>query len=297
MLMKRLRPLEFTIAALLLSAAHLAACIPVFSFSVYNDASITDDESTIYGYTTTEDTSTLCSCVHSDYTAAAAVYDPNGTLLGDSVVSGFSSSVSAPMDGVSGDYQSSGAGVAYCSCLQGYFGGGGTIYYVAASCPTTVTVSSTPSISLAAGYQNNFPNYKTRFGIMATIQVGPGNMNGAAVTESVSNGATNRCPTGVAAACSGNSTFTVGPTSGGTYYGNSIPGAGSNQFQDEHIVRNTGDVLAGYSANYSCTQTCSQIYSACSQPVGSFTITRTYTHSSISGTPVTQITVTTTSTQ
>jgi len=49
--MKRLRPLEFMIAALLASAAHLAACTPVFSFSVYNDASIIDDESTIYGYT------------------------------------------------------------------------------------------------------------------------------------------------------------------------------------------------------------------------------------------------------
>lgn len=282
--MKRLRPLEFMIAALLASAAHLAACTPVFSFSVYNDASIIDDESTIYGYTSTGDTSTLCSCVHSDYEAFAAVYDPNGTLLGDSEVSGFSSSVSAPMDGVSGEYQSSGAGVAYCSCLQGYFGGGGTIYYVAATCPTTVTLSSSAAIKLAAGLQNNFPTYKTGFGIMATMQVGPGNTNGALVTENVSNGATNTCPTGVAAACSGNSTFTVGPTSVGTYYGNSIPGAGSNQFQDEHIVYSSGDVLASYGATYSCTQTCSQIYSACSKQVGSFTITRKYTHSSISGT-------------
>ena len=40
------------IAALLLSAAHLAAqCEPVFSFSVYDDGSVSADGSTVYGYT------------------------------------------------------------------------------------------------------------------------------------------------------------------------------------------------------------------------------------------------------
>ncbi len=223
--MKRLRPLELMIAALLLSTAHLAACTPVFSFSVYNDASIIDDESTIYGYTSTEDSSTLCSCVHSGYEAIAAVYDPDGTLLGDSEVSGFSSSVSASMDGVSGDYRSNGAGVAYCSCLQGDFGGGGTIYYVAATCPTTSSITSQTPAVLSASLQNNFPTIQTGVGMTAIVTVGPGSpasYNGTMVTESVTSGSSDNCPANIsrAAVCLGSSVFTVGPNAGSRFYGN-----------------------------------------------------------------------------
>jgi hypothetical protein len=123
--MRHLRLLQFTITALLLTAAPLAAqCTPVFSFSVYNDGSVSGDGTTVYGNTSTEDTSTLCTCSHSAYIAVAALYDPDGTYLGETEESGFSSSTSAATDGVSGNYQSSGAGAAYCSCLQGEFGGG-----------------------------------------------------------------------------------------------------------------------------------------------------------------------------
>jgi hypothetical protein len=287
--MKRLRLPEFTIAALLLSAAHLAAqCTPVFSFSVYNDGSVSGDGTTVYGYTSTEDSSTLCSCVHSGYMAYAALYDPDGTYLGDTEESGFSSSTSALTDGVSGNYQSSGAGIAYCSCLQGEFGGGGTVYPVAVKCPTTISLlSGTQSLNLSYG----FPTYYTGIGIITTMQVGTG-MNGAAVTESISNGSTNTCPTGFINACAGGITFTVGPTSGGYSFGAPYSGNGNNQFEGEHAYVNGSDVLSGQSADYSCTQTCAQTYSACNKPIGNFTLTWAFLHDSISGTPVTRVTVT-----
>jgi hypothetical protein len=279
------------IAALLLSAAPLAAqCTPVFSFSVYNDGSVSADGSTMYGYTSTEDSSTLCSCSHSGYTAVAAVYDPNGTMLGESEQSGFSSSVSELMDGVSGNYQSSGGGVAFCSCLNGYFGGGGTIYYVAVTCPTTISLAGTQSLPLA----NAYPSSKTGVGIMATMQVASGSLNGSLVTESLTG--TNSCPAGVANACVGGSTFTVGPGSpyngAGTVFGTSYSGAGNNQFLDQHTFTSSGDVLSGQTSAYSCQQTCTQTYSACGTSIGGFNLTYTFTHSSLSGTPVTSIGVT-----
>ena len=134
--MRTLRLLGFTIIPLLLGAAPLAAqCTEAFTFSVYNEGSVSFDASTVYGYTSTIDSSTLCSCAHSAYMAYANLYDSNGTLLGSSGEAGFSSSVSALTDGVSGGYGSSGAGTAFCSCLEGYFGGGGTSYSITPPAP------------------------------------------------------------------------------------------------------------------------------------------------------------------
>lgn len=121
--MKHLRLIGCITTVLLLSATHLAAqCEPAFSFSVYSDGSVSADGSTVYGYTSTEDTSTLCSCVHSDYVAYAILYAPDGSEIGAESDSGFESSVSALTSGVSGTYEANGAGTAYCSCLQGYLG-------------------------------------------------------------------------------------------------------------------------------------------------------------------------------
>jgi hypothetical protein len=289
--MKHLPRLEFTIAALLLSAAPLAGqCTPVFSFSVYNDGSVSADETTVYGYTSTEDTSTLCSCSHSAYIAMAALYDPNGTYLGETEQSGFSSSTSAATDGVSGNYQSSGAGAAYCSCLQGEFGGGGTMYPIAVLCPTTISLASTQALNLSYAY----PTKKTGIGIMTTMQVGSG-MNGASVYESLSG--TNYCPSGFSSACNGMGTpFIVGPGSSynasGYSFGAPYSGSGNNQFLDEHYFVDTVDDLAGQISTYSCTQVCTQTYSACNKPIGTFTVTYTFQHSSISGTAVTSVGVT-----
>jgi hypothetical protein len=293
--MKRLRLLEFMIAALLLSAAHLAAqCTPVFSFSVYNDGSLSADQTTIYGYTTTEDTSTLCSCVHSAYTAIAAVYDPNGTLLGDSDESGFSSSVSALVDGVSGNYQVNGAGVAYCSCLQGYFGGAGIVYPIAVSCPTTISISSQTPAVLSAG--NVSGGILTGVGMIATLTLGPGSpasYNGVFVNESITEGPPGACPSSItpASVCTGSDQFQAGPGSGANYYGTTSPNTGNGQFWDEHGAITGADVLSGKDPGYFCTQTCTQTYRACLQQIGSFTLTFKFTQSTIGTTPVALVSV------
>lgn len=141
------------------------------------------------------------------------------------------------------------------------------------------------------------------------MEVGPGNLNETLVTESVTeasfDGAMNNCPSTGANGqslffCSGNSTFTVGPASGGTEVGTYVNGPGDNQFWDYHLYAlgpaptyTTFDVLSAYAQNWSCTQTCSQTYSACGMPLsGEFTITATFTHSSINGTPVTIVSIT-----
>jgi hypothetical protein len=164
-------------------------------------------------------------------------------------------------------------------------------------CPTTVSIASTAQLPLQSGLGNNFDaGWRSGFGIMATMQVGPGDgYNGQTITESVYSGFNNNCPASVGYTCSGNSTWTIGPTAGGTYQGTFVPGAGNNQFQDTHLARSMTDLLDGTSlppASYSCTQACGQTYTACNQQVGTFTITRTFTHSMINGTPVTLVTVT-----
>lgn len=304
MRMKHLKPLAAAFAALLFGSAHLVAqCEPVFSFSVYNDGSVSADQTTIYGYTTTEDTSTLCSCVHSQYTVYAIVYDPNGTLLGESEESGFSGSVSALVDGVSGDYQVAGAGTAYCSCPQGYFGGAGSVYPIALTCPTTISLSSQTAAQLDAG--NVSGGILTGIGMIAILTVGPGSpasYNGAAVKETITNGpvlCTNPPSTSQIISqglvCVGNSTFTVGPGSYAIFYGTDSPVTANGQFWDKHGTITGYDVLGGQSANFSCQISCIQSYSACNKPLqtnngtNSYTLTFTFNHSSIGGTPVTVV--------
>ncbi len=68
--MRRAYLLAFVIAAMLLSAAPLAAqCQMQFNISFYIDGSVSDDLSTVYGYGNYVDNSTLCGCTHSDYGA------------------------------------------------------------------------------------------------------------------------------------------------------------------------------------------------------------------------------------
>lgn len=72
--------LGFTIPAILLSVAPLAGqCQMVYNVSVYNDGSVSQDLSTVYGYSNAADNSTLCSCAHSNYQTTATVYAPDGS--------------------------------------------------------------------------------------------------------------------------------------------------------------------------------------------------------------------------
>jgi len=287
--MRYLRLLGTAVTALLLGVTPLAAqCTPVFSFSVYSDGSVSADETTVYAYTSAEDTSTLCGCVHSAYTAYATVYDPNGTWLGDSQESGFESSVSALTDGVSGNYEVSGAEIAYCNCRQGDVGGGGAVT-VAVSCPTTISVAGSQNLMLSNAFSQG---YRTGVGNMFTMQVGPGNMNGAVVSELAGASTSYTCPVNPnPTSFSGN--FTVGPgnplNASGSYLGTLYSGSGNNQFLDRNSFSFNYDFLSGQSANYSCTATWPHTFSACNKTIGSFTVTTTFTHSSMFGTPVTLV--------
>lgn len=316
--MRQIRPFAFMVAALLLSAAHLAAqCEPAFSFSVYDDGSVSADGSTVYGYTSTEDTSTLCSCVHSDYEAYAILYAPDGSEIGEDTASGFEASVSAPTNAVSGTYEAAGAGTAYCSCLEGYFGGGGSDVPLTVQCPETISVSSTTGqFPFNASLPNNFPSWLTGFGMKAYMQVAPdpptGTLNGTMVTESVTFSSSS-CGDGsdlgsvfyyypggggtpAPNLCVGSSTFTVGPSgagnAGGNAFGTAYSGAGTDQFIDTHVYALGWDMLGQSGAPSSCTVTCAQTYSACGKTIGRFTISAAFTHTSISGTPITEVAIT-----
>ena len=77
--------------------------------------------------------------------------------------------------------------------------------------------------------------------------------------------------------------------------GDSVGGVGfapqHNIFYDQHVTTSALSMLdvAGISA---CTIKCSQTYSCGGKVIGNFTITRAFSKGTISGTPVTYVTVT-----
>jgi len=386
--MKTLSLLALLAAAMLSGATRLAACTTVMNISVYSDGDVSPDGATVYGWSTTEDNSTLCTCSHSDYQATAELETPGGSYI-NNTQSGETVSVSTPTDGVEGTYYAFGLAGLHCSCAgnigagwtqfaipppppritgivdnstgsttisqgtSGYlaiFGtaltawgetptptvsgdsgltigfywasdtqvnvsytvaanaaigphtvslqtkqgtGKGTINVVA--CPTTVSITSQTPAVLSATLPDNFSaGILTGVGMIATLTLGPGSpasYNGASVSENFTDGPPGGCPSPItpASMCVGNSQFKAGPGSVATYYGNTSPSTGNGQFLDKHGTITFADVLSAKAPDYSCKQTCTQTYSACGKQIGSFTITFTFTHSSIDGTPVTQV--------
>jgi hypothetical protein len=109
--------------ATLFSATRLSAqCTPQMNISVYSDGDPSPDGLTVYGYSSTEDSSTLCSCYHSDYQTTAVLQLADGSYV-DNTEPGETSSVSAPTDG-DGTYYALGAAGLNCSCY-GNLGAGG----------------------------------------------------------------------------------------------------------------------------------------------------------------------------
>jgi hypothetical protein len=163
-------------------------------------------------------------------------------------------------------------------------------------CPTSIAIANngiTP-LPLQAGLSNNFPTYLTGVGILATMLVGPYAplLNGAQVSEVLTQ-TQNTCPGNFPTACGSPSTFTVGPPAPtGTTFGTPFPALQDNEFFDEHATIGIYDLLAGTGNGSSCQITCAQTYYSCGQPIGSFTIQRTFTHSAINGTSVTLVGVT-----
>lgn len=116
--MRTIRLLALLAIAALSSATRLAAqCMPQFNISVYSDEDVSPDGLTVYGYSSAEDSSTLCTCVHSGYQTTAYLEAPDGSLV-DETQSGETSSVSTSNDD-EGAYSSAGVVTLNCSCAGG----------------------------------------------------------------------------------------------------------------------------------------------------------------------------------
>jgi hypothetical protein len=103
-----------TTAALAILPQLAAQCTPEFNISAYADGNSSADGSTLYGWSSTDDSSTLCSCVHSEYEATATLQLADGSYV-NNTESGDTSSVSSATDG-DGSYYVYGAATLNCSC-------------------------------------------------------------------------------------------------------------------------------------------------------------------------------------
>ncbi|HUD67276.1 MAG TPA: hypothetical protein VMQ17_22020 [Candidatus Sulfotelmatobacter sp.] len=149
-----------------------------------------------------------------------------------------------------------------------------------------------------------YPNLLSGIGNVAAVTVGPSGTtwNGQSVTETVTTGGTNTCPSGFPTnVCSGGTTFIVGQGyqpvvkegSNTVPVGPLLVGT-PNEFFDQYSVTSNVSLLDQYGGGNSCQISCSQTYSnSCTtpQPILNHTFTYTFTKSTISGTKVTLVTV------
>lgn len=142
--------MEIIRAAVLIMAAvgivpQLSAqCTPQFNISVYSDGASSTDGSTIYGYSSTDDNSILCTCVHSNYETTAAVQLADGSYV-TNTEAGETASVSSATDG-DGSYYAVGAASADCSCV-GTVGGGGPSTAISPPPPEITGIADTTTWS------------------------------------------------------------------------------------------------------------------------------------------------------
>jgi hypothetical protein len=164
--MRNLLLFGLVIAAVLLNAYPLVAqCQMQYNISVYSDGDVSSDLSTVFGYSTTVDNSTLCSCDHSNYETTVSLYNPGGSEL-QSTQSGLESSVEMSTNNVMGTYEVIGTVAFYCSCA-GNVGGGGP--------PSQVPVK--PSVIIQV--QQNFVSGA---GNGLVLMGGPGGLTTTAIT-------------------------------------------------------------------------------------------------------------------
>ncbi len=154
------------------------------------------------------------------------------------------------------------------------------------TCPATILLGTTYTPTLSA----NDPPYKTGVGLLATMMASAGH-DGAQISESITNGA-NGCPFQLV--CQGGRPFTVGPPNAADAYGLQLPNV-DNAFYDQHVGLGYTDILNGTGVN-SCNTTCNQTYFCGGAPIGKFTIKYTFTHGTLNGQGVTNVTATKTAT-
>jgi len=157
--------------------------------------------------------------------------------------------------------------------------------------PSEIPYNSTLPLALAPNLNNNFPTYLTGIGDEAILTVGPAATNWAKTPINESETITsNTCPASVVA-CNATGGLVVGVNQGGSYtFGYELPPITNNQFYDQHTIILGTDVLGAANNMSSCQATCAQAYSSGGTTIGSFTVSKTLTHSSINGTRVTQVT-------
>ena len=108
---------------LLLAPPVAAQCQMIYNVSVYNDAAVSEDQSMVYGVSTTSDSSILCTCGHGSYETRTTVYAPDGTQY-VAASSGFASSLAVATNGRLGTWTVTGNARLFCSCA-GLVGAGG----------------------------------------------------------------------------------------------------------------------------------------------------------------------------
>ncbi|GIU75748.1 MAG: hypothetical protein KatS3mg004_2835 [Bryobacteraceae bacterium] len=138
----RIRPVSIVLAAVFCLLAWApragAQCQMIFNVSVYNDAALSEDVTMVYGFSTTSDNSSLCTCGHGSYQTRTTVYAPDGTQS-TVISSGFTSYVAVPTNGRMGTYTVTGAASLFCSCA-GLVGAGGVAATVAVAPRVTIQV-------------------------------------------------------------------------------------------------------------------------------------------------------------
>lgn len=97
----RIGPCATVLVLALRLPSLLCAQQMVYKVSVYNQATLSSDYSTLYGVTTVVDNS--IGCGHSQYSTILAAVGPNGPL-GNVTASGFVANISVSTGGVTGTY-------------------------------------------------------------------------------------------------------------------------------------------------------------------------------------------------
>lgn len=151
-----------TIAALLSGTQLAAQCNPQFNISVYSDGDSSTDGSMVYGYSSTDDSSTLCTCVHSNYQTAAYLELADASYVSN-VESGETSSVSSATDG-DGSYYAFGVAALDCSCA-GSIGGGGATSVVN---PPAPVINVNGIVDYVTGSTTVYPGVSSYFEIYGT---------------------------------------------------------------------------------------------------------------------------------
>jgi hypothetical protein len=160
-------------------------------------------------------------------------------------------------------------------------------------CPIGVTIANVVTKALP---DFDLPNERTGVGILTlmTVTGSASYYTGTILTETVTP-VSNSCPSSIQAYTSfptitaaQNSYFMVGRSA--QWEGQAYESK-ANSFYDSHKLLGSGDVLGIGNVN-SCQATATQTYTCKGQTVGTFTLTNSYSHGTLSGHPVTNVTTT-----